>query len=312
MAIEILSGSPTDPTQISLDAMTSTFVVEATAGAIVAALLPGSNGGNAISARAGRVTGDLTIICLSADGLALFPMGDDAIYLADTTSGDGNGWPDPGCIVCSGAVSTVRLRAVTGGWAVVELTGVWEVRQAYSLAGPVRGSVRGAYQMMVIPAATMTGAGASAAAPAADARGLSFPTGSDADVPFQVVMPADWQLEGDLALHLTWCKTTSAAGAVKWQSRYRICKPGAGALTAYSAWADIDTHVAANGDTAERVAVARFADLDMASTDEGTVVIFDVRREGSSGSDTYAAAAVLIAAGVRYPADYGWRSVFAK
>lgn len=304
MAIEVLSGGPTDPTLIRLTgAGSATYVVEASAASISGAQLPGSNAKGV----------ELTFVCLSAYGLAIFPWGTDVIMLTDLSSGDGSGWPDAGCIVCSDAVCVVRLRAVTGGWAVVGLLGVWAVRQAYSLAGPVRGSVRGANRQILIPAATMTGAGAPAVAPAADARGLSFASGADQDIPFHFVMPADWQIEGDVALHLYWCKTTAAAGAVKWQARYRIAKPGAGALTAFSAWADFSSTVAADGDTAERVAVVRFADVDLASTAEGTVVIFDVRRQGSSGSDTYGAAAVLIAAGLQYPADVlGWRSAFAK
>jgi hypothetical protein len=301
VAIEILSGSPTIPTLIPLaGAGDKTYVVEASEAALVGAQLPGSNGKGV----------ELTFICLSAFGLVLFPWGTDTIKLADLTSGDGT---DTGCIACSDAVCVVRLRAVTGGWAAVGVLGVWEVRAAYTFASPVRGSVRGGYRQVLIDAASLTGGGLSAVAPAADPLGLSFANGADQDKSCRFVMPADWQFEGDVALHLYWCKTNSAAGAVKWQARYRIAKPGAGALTAFSAWADFSSTVAADGDTQDRLAVVRFADVDMAATEEGTIIVFDVRRKGADAADTYAAPAVLIQVGLQYPADViGWRAAFAK
>lgn len=303
MAIEPIVGDPTEPTLISLARSGGTFVVEASASAIAGALLPGSPG-----------TGvEITIVCLSAYGVAVFPWGNDTIRLADLQSGDGNGGAASGCIVCSDGACSVRLRSVSGGWAVLGLVGVWEVRQSYSLAGPVRGSARGGYRQVAIPAAAMTGAGVPAAAPAADTRGLSYAAGADHDAPFHFVLPADWEFEGDITLHLTWCKTTSAAGAVKWQSRYRLGRPGLSALTAFSAWADVAAVVASDGDTAERVAVARFATVDMTAATEGTVALFEVRRLGTDGADTYAAAAVLIAVALQYQADgLGWRAAFAK
>lgn len=260
--------------------------------------------------------------CLSSgSSITILPFGDNAIEVGDGTSGSGLGvgTGDGGYVTITGEGSVVTLRSAGAGiYTVSAGAGVVEFGDNYGVAtAMVRGSMSGLRQAVTRSALELSTA-AAASAPAAHELGLSFAAGADHDVPALFILPADWDdgIEADrdtVSLALHWAKTTSAAGAVKWQTRYRLASTTR-VLSAWSSWADA-SNVASDGDTADLQAINLSADISVANTARvpARAIAVQVRRQGSSGSDTYGAAAVLLAIQLRYSTDIaGERSDLSK
>lgn len=259
--------------------------------------------------------------CLSSGSITILPFGDNVIEVGDGASGSGLGvgTGDGGYVTITGEGSVVTLRSAGAGiYAVSAGAGVVAFGDNYGVApAMVRGSMSGLRQAVTRSALELSTA-AAASAPAAHELGLSFAAGADHDAPALFILPADWDdgIEADrdtVSIALHWAKTTSAAGAVKWQTRYRLASTTR-ILSAWSSWADASS-VASDGDTADLQAINLSADISVANTARvpARAIAVQVRRQGSSGSDTYGAAAVLLAIQLRYSTDIaGERSDLSK
>lgn len=110
-------------------------------------------------------------------------------------------------------------------------------------------------------------------------------------------MPHGWVQGSVIVPHVHWYKTTSAAGTVAWQLRYRYANPRA----VLSAWSDpilATVTEVADGDTAEQHAIASFGDVQYTDGVISMMWIFELSRIGAS--DTYAADAALLEFDVHY------------
>ena len=299
MLIELTGTTPSTPRLVALPESGSTFIA---AGGDQYVLLPGAPGKGVI---------EFHFVCGSSGSITVFPFGLDVIELGDATSGAGlgSGTGAGGYLAIVGAGRRVTLQSAGSGiWTVAAGAGVLDYGDDYGVApSMVRGAIHGLRQAVTLPALSLSTA-AAASAPAAHELGLSFAAGADHDVPALFILPADWNdgIEADrdtISLALHWLKSTSAAGAVKWQTRYRLSGTGRD-LSAWSSWADTSV-LASDGSTADRQAIDVSADISVTSTARlpARAVAVQVRRQGSSGSDTYGAAAVLLAVQMRYWTD---------
>lgn len=108
---------------------------------------------------------------------------------------------------------------------------------------------------------------------------------------FQAQLPHGWIPGTELRAHVHWCKTTSAAGAVVWQWRYRLAQPG----KVFSAWSTLATAelVISDGNTAEQHALSAFPAVTVNATPSAMLLI-ELERIGGDSGDTYAADAKLL------------------
>lgn len=254
-------------------------------------------------------------VVLSGGSLYLLPFGDDVIRVGDSASGTGmNG----GYAYIEDLGQVIEVYSAGSSTWSVDGSGV--IGAGDDIATPetrtYRGGTRGVVRTKIIEASTIN-TGSATSAPASHALGWSFAAGATNDLGgLTFVMPSDWTAGSNITIFVHYAKSTPASGTVKWQERHRITD-ATRTLAAWSSWADIDTTVSGDGDTADRQAIVSFPALDMSlagSPIHGRAVAIDIRRVSSGGSaDTYASAAILLAIGVHYSSDIpGWRSSFTK
>lgn len=299
-----ITGTQSAPQALTVQQSGSTFLASAATSGV---LLPVAAGGAQLLAL------EYHFVVLSGADLTVFPFGGDVITVGTASSGSGTA----GGYLLADEVQTFTVRAGSTGWAV---SGSGVIGVGDSLSTPetrvYRSAFRGTIQTAILPASTLN-VGSASSAPTSNALGWSFANGATNDLGgLTFVMPSDWTAGSDIKLFLHYIKTTSAAGTVKWQERHRITN-GSYVLAAWSSWADFDTTVVSDSDTADKQAIVSFPALSMSLAGNpvyGRAVAFDVRRVSSGGSaDTYGAAAVLLALGVHYNSDTpGWRTSFTK
>ena len=122
------------------------------------------------------------------------------------------------------------------------------------------------------------------------------------------MLPRQWKEGSTISPVVHWSKTTSAAGTVLWQWRYKYADLGKGVST-FTDWVSAIEIVSA-GKAADRHARSDLPDFDI-STETGTVLLWQLRRVG--GSDTYGADAQLYAFALNFKIDrIGSSTEFAK
>jgi hypothetical protein len=103
----------------------------------------------------------------------------------------------------------------------------------------------------------------------------------------------------EISPHVHWCKTTSAAGTVKWTLEYRWADLG----EVFSAWSSADTAtlVISDGDTAEQHALSEFSKIIPPANVVSSMMLVKISRVG--GDDTYGADAKLLEFDIHYQID---------
>ena len=118
-------------------------------------------------------------------------------------------------------------------------------------------------------------------------------------------MPHAWKEGSEISPHVHWQKTTSAAGNVAWQIRYKIASIAA---VMDASWTDLGistTPVPGTPDinTADYHMITGFDNIDMTGETLSTCILFEVSRVGGDAADTYGADARLLEFDVHYQID---------
>lgn len=157
-----------------------------------------------------------------------------------------------------------------------------------------------AWDNLMVPAIAINPAGTPTPASIdTDDGTLLFATGNTAACQFQ--MPHAWKVGTNIKLHIHWCKTTSAAGTVKWRVKYEWTNIG-GTISAFSAFTDL-TEVAAapNSDTAGKHALAEHPEISGSGKTMSSVIRVVIERNATG--DTYGANAKLLGIDIHYQID---------
>lgn len=166
-------------------------------------------------------------------------------------------------------------------------------------------------QQMTIPAWDDLRAPSSAINPAGSAvaatvdtedGSLLFANGQVQTVAISFQLPHAWKVGTDISFHIHWCKTTSAAGTVKWQVKYKWTNIG-DVIPAFSVFAD-GTEATPNSDTANKHAIFEFTDFaGTGKTISSQLTVVLQRLSSGGGADTYGAPVKLLEADVHYQVD---------
>lgn len=158
------------------------------------------------------------------------------------------------------------------------------------------------------PASGINPAGSPSAATPNTADGsLTFSTGNVAVAWFQ--MPHARREGSPIHCHIHWSKSTSAAGAVNRQMKYKVFNIGATA-PAFSSLAT-GTEVVSNSNTADKHALLEFTDIDMTGKTLSAMVCIYLERVATG--DTYGASVNLYEVDLHYEVDsFGSRTEFVK
>jgi hypothetical protein len=127
---------------------------------------------------------------------------------------------------------------------------------------------------------------------------LLFSGTQDRHVAGTAQMPHAWREGTTIKPHIHWTKTTADAGgaAVTWQMRFATASID-GAVSAYSGWT-AGTLVQGNLTSLEWHNITSFGDLAMTGLGVSTIVIWELRRVGST--DAYNSNARLLALDFHY------------
>lgn len=135
-----------------------------------------------------------------------------------------------------------------------------------------------------------------------DDGSLVFTNGQTQIIAVWFQLPHAWKVGSDLSLHLHWAKTTSAAGTVKWQSKFEWTNIGA-VRAGFSAFVD-GTEGIPNSDTAGKHALFEFPDYVGTGKTISSMVCVVLQRLSSGGSaDTYGAPVKLFEIDLHYQID---------
>ena len=153
------------------------------------------------------------------------------------------------------------------------------------------------------PASAINPAGSAAAAVVSTVDGsLTFSNGQTQTIALWFQMPHAWKVGSDVSLHVHWAKSTSAAGTVKWQSKYEWTNIGA-TRGGYSAFVD-GTAAISDSDTAGKHALFEFTDLPGTGKTISSMIGVVLQRLSSGGSaDTYGADVSLFEIDIHYQID---------
>jgi hypothetical protein len=136
--------------------------------------------------------------------------------------------------------------------------------------------------------------------------GLLLFDGTKTELIYAIVqMPYRWQLGTDIHPHIHWEKTTSEAGNVAWQMRYKKA-PVNGVRDAD--WTDLGivdtpTQLTPDTDTADYQIVTQWDEIDMTGLNVEHSVLFELSRAGGDALDTYNQDARLISIDIHYLID---------
>jgi hypothetical protein len=115
-------------------------------------------------------------------------------------------------------------------------------------------------------------------------------------------MPHAWKVGTPVSLHLHWAKTTSAAGTVKWQSKYEWTNIG-DTRAGFSSYVD-GTEGIPNSNIAGKHALFEFTDLPGTGKGISSMINVVIQRVSSGGTpDTYGAAVKLFEVDIHYLVD---------
>lgn len=136
---------------------------------------------------------------------------------------------------------------------------------------------------------------------------LTFAVGNVAVAWFQ--MPHAWKEGSPIHVHIHWSKSTSAAGTVNWQMKYKVFNIGAVA-PAFSSLAT-GTEMVPNSNTADKHALLEFADISMTGITLSAMVCIYLERVTTG--DTYGASVNLYEVDIHHEVDsFGSRTEFVK
>ena len=150
------------------------------------------------------------------------------------------------------------------------------------------------------PATGINPAGSAASATVDTEDGsLLFANGQVQTVAITFQMPHTWKVGTDVSFHIHWCKTTAAAGTVKWQAKYKWTNIG-DVIPPFSAFSD-GTEAIPNSDIANKHAIFEFTDyFGVGKTISSQITI--VLQRNTTG-DTYGATVKLLEADIHYQVD---------
>ena len=127
-------------------------------------------------------------------------------------------------------------------------------------------------------------------------------------------LPHAWVTGRDLAPHVHWQKTTSAAGNVVWRLSYKWAPIGA---VMDAAFTDVDASTVAAGtpdnDTADEHLITPFTALSGTGKGISDMLVMKLARIGGDAADTYGADARLLEFDIHYEVDsFGSNQEFVK
>lgn len=116
--------------------------------------------------------------------------------------------------------------------------------------------------------------------------------------------PHAWVENTNIVPHVHWTKTSSAAGDVVWQMRYRMANPG----EAFGDWSSpVTSGTTVNGtpdnDTDWQHLITSFGELDMNGMEISCMILFEISRLGADAADTYGADVRLLEFDCHYKAN---------
>jgi len=129
-----------------------------------------------------------------------------------------------------------------------------------------------------------------------------FDAAADQGLGCTMELPHMWVPETQLEPHVHWIKTSSAAGDVLWQLKYRIASSGEVYSdevtdTAYETYLEDD-------DTVGQHLVTSFDPIDMTGFELTTIILATLYRLGTDEDDTYGADAGLLEFDFHYQRKY--------
>jgi len=113
-------------------------------------------------------------------------------------------------------------------------------------------------------------------------------------------IPRDRVATTNLKFYAIWSKSTSATGDVGWRLEYRTTELGSATPVGWTSLGVQTTSVTTDNDTANEALATLLGTLDTTSLTNQMNLILRLAREGTNGSDTYAADARLIGLLVTY------------
>ena len=137
--------------------------------------------------------------------------------------------------------------------------------------------------------------------------GFSFSGTTYQYVAFSIIMPESLDISEDITFKVAWIPTTATGGNVLWKVQPFAYVDGSDTNAGYSGSATVITDAA--GTTADLMRISGFSgalDFGTESTvAKGGIMSFNFTRMGSSVSDTYADAALLVGVVIGYYDDAG-------
>ena len=122
----------------------------------------------------------------------------------------------------------------------------------------------------------------------------------------QIPHEAKYGVGGELRPHIHWAKTTSAAGEVVWDFRYRWIG-NVGATAGDWSAADNGTLGVSHSDTANKHALTAFSAISLADKRPSAMLAFRLYRTPTAGGDNYDATARLFELDFHYQRTAGRR-----
>lgn len=137
-----------------------------------------------------------------------------------------------------------------------------------------------------------------------DSGTFLFDAGSTEVITFQVQMPHRWREGTAIEPHVHWQKTTSAAGNVLWQLRYKHAPINA-VMDSEFTLLSASSVVAATPDTntADKHLITELGSIDMSGYGISHMLVCGLLRVGGNAADTYGADARLLEVDFHYQVD---------
>jgi len=129
-----------------------------------------------------------------------------------------------------------------------------------------------------------------------------------------VQLPHAYKEGSSLEPHVHWMKTTSAAGNVKWQMRYKMMKIGEVADAGFTTLTASDAvSGTVDSNTAGQHLITSFGSISGTGLQISDMLCIELSRLGNDGADTYGADARLLEFDIHYQQDEpGSRKEFFK
>lgn len=110
-------------------------------------------------------------------------------------------------------------------------------------------------------------------------------------------MPHAWDRK-NVRFHCHWAKTSNVTGHVRWQERHRIWNNDA-VTPDWSAWVNA-TGISSTTGADQKTRISSFPEWSMTGMRGSCMISVQLRRNGATGADTYAADARLYEADLHY------------